>query len=318
MPSAAEPANPATILAVVQAADLARRRLDDGVAHRDLTVAGEDDVAPAAHGQNGGRSNAGSFHGRVLTFVLAVSGARVALVVDGHQVIDVDVSIALRRAEAGVAEHLLDGAQIGALAEQVRGEAVAERVRRDARRPRGELAAGQQPAHGARPQPPAARAQEQRVAIGSRRGRQPIDAPLEIGVGGLPRLGPERHDAILAPLALAHAHHRAATVGLDVAEVEVAGLRDAQPGAVDHLEQRQLEGARAGVGLAASRHADRAAVEQPADVFLAQERRQPLGALGARSAATGLDLQRRRRTARRKNARSEESLRPIVTASFCP
>ena len=105
-----------------------------------------------------------------------------------------------------------------------------------------------------------------------------------------------------------------APVDLDVADVQLAGLRDAQARAVDHLEQGLVQAPAAGVGVGRGP----ASVEQAADLLLAQERRQPLGALGARRAATGLDRRSRRRTARRKNARSEESLRPMVTASFRP
>jgi hypothetical protein len=43
-------------------------------------------------------------------------GARVGAIVDRHQVVDVDLSIALGGAQAGVAEQFLDGAKIGAFA----------------------------------------------------------------------------------------------------------------------------------------------------------------------------------------------------------
>src|SRR5262249_61143986 len=42
-----------------------------------------------------------------------------------------DVRVALGGGEGGVAQELLDAAQVGAHVEQVRGEAVAERVRMD-------------------------------------------------------------------------------------------------------------------------------------------------------------------------------------------
>ncbi len=44
------------------------------------------------------------------------------------QVLDGDVRVQLRGRHAGVAEHLLDAAQIGAGGEQMRGERVTERV----------------------------------------------------------------------------------------------------------------------------------------------------------------------------------------------
>ena len=144
--------------------------------------------------------------------------------------------------------------------------------------PDGELAAAssRRTARGPSRRPRALRNSAWRSAAGVR--RQSIDAPLEIGVGGLLRLGPDRHDPVLASFALPHTHHCARPVGLHIADVEVAGLRDAQPGAVDHLEQRQFEGAPAGVGV---RRRRRAAVEQTAHVLLAEEGRQPLGPLGS-------------------------------------
>jgi hypothetical protein len=58
------------------------------------------------------------------------------------------VGIELGRGEIGVAEHLLDGAEVGAALEQVRGERVAQEVRVDARRVEtrllGELAEDQE------------------------------------------------------------------------------------------------------------------------------------------------------------------------------
>jgi hypothetical protein len=57
------------------------------------------------------------------------------IVVDFHQMIQVDVSVALGRRKARVSEHLLDRAEVRALLEKMRREAVAERVWMDA--PRG-------------------------------------------------------------------------------------------------------------------------------------------------------------------------------------
>ena len=49
-----------------------------------------------------------------------------------HQPPDVEVRVALGRAELRLAEQFLDRAEVGAGAEQVRGERVAKRVRADA------------------------------------------------------------------------------------------------------------------------------------------------------------------------------------------
>ena len=51
-------------------------------------------------------------------------------VVGLEQMRAVDLGIALRGRQAGVAEQFLDGAQIGAGAKQMRGEGMAERMRR--------------------------------------------------------------------------------------------------------------------------------------------------------------------------------------------
>jgi hypothetical protein len=50
-------------------------------------------------------------------------------IVHPHQLIERDVGVALRRGKAGVAQHLLDRAKIGAAFEHVRGARVAQRVR---------------------------------------------------------------------------------------------------------------------------------------------------------------------------------------------
>jgi hypothetical protein len=48
--------------------------------------------------------------------------------VHGAQVVAGDVGVDLRGGDVGVAEHGLDGAEVGAVLEQVGGEAVAELV----------------------------------------------------------------------------------------------------------------------------------------------------------------------------------------------
>ena len=55
------------------------------------------------------------------------------LVVHGHQVGERDLRVLLRGGEARVAEQFLDGAQVGAVGQQVRGVGVAEAVRMDGR-----------------------------------------------------------------------------------------------------------------------------------------------------------------------------------------
>src|SRR4051812_30400983 len=58
---------------------------------------------------------------------------RVGLVVDLFHPTRRQVRVDLRRAQALVAEQLLHAAQVGAVVQQVRGEAVTQRVRADAR-----------------------------------------------------------------------------------------------------------------------------------------------------------------------------------------
>ena len=52
-------------------------------------------------------------------------------VVDPHELIGVDVSVPLRGGQTHVPQKLLNGAQIGAGLEQVRGEGMPQRVRTD-------------------------------------------------------------------------------------------------------------------------------------------------------------------------------------------
>ena len=61
------------------------------------------------------------------------SRLRMRLVVDGHQVRERDLGIFLRGGELRVAEQFLDGAQIGAVAQKVRGVGVAQAVRMNGR-----------------------------------------------------------------------------------------------------------------------------------------------------------------------------------------
>ena len=136
----------------------------------------------------------------------------VGLVIHRHEVVDVDVRVALGRPHARVAQHLLDAAQVGALAEQVRREAVAEGVREIAGRPRGLAAAREHAPHDARVEPAAARAHEERAVSAAPAPRgEPRRAVGHVVVERRARLRPERHDAVLAALALAHLDGAAAS-----------------------------------------------------------------------------------------------------------
>ena len=111
-----------------------------------------------------------------------------------------DVRVELGRAEVGVAEHLLDAAQVGAALEQVRRERVAEQVRVDALRVeaggRGEPAQDQERA---RPRERAAlRVQEQLGPVAAVEVRPAAGEVAPQRLGGL---AAERDDALLAALA---------------------------------------------------------------------------------------------------------------------
>src|ERR1035437_4084302 len=58
-----------------------------------------------------------------------LSGCWVCAVVDGHEVGERDLRVFLGGGEAGVAQQFLDGAEVGAVGQQVRRVGVAEAVR---------------------------------------------------------------------------------------------------------------------------------------------------------------------------------------------
>lgn len=147
-----------------------------------------------------------------------------------------DVRVALGRAEVGVAEHLLDGAEVGAALEQMRGERVAEQVRMDALGLEPGLPGeAPQDQEGARPgQRPAAGVQEQLGPV----------APVEVGAAERQVAAhrfrsrtPERDEPLLTALA-----ERAddPLLQVDSAPLEADGLRDAQPGSVQELDERAV------------------------------------------------------------------------------
>src|SRR5712691_11487931 len=82
----------------------------------------------------GARNTCVNFWNRVLSGSNAESRwrgssrLRVGLVVDVHQLPDRDLGVFLGGGEARVTEHFLNGAQVGALAQQVGGEGVAQGV----------------------------------------------------------------------------------------------------------------------------------------------------------------------------------------------
>src|SRR2546423_9991273 len=106
-------------------------------------------------------------------------------------------SVGLGRAYAGVAEQLLDGAEVGASLEQMGGERVAQRVRRDARSGRHPLGGETKPATDVRGGEAAAAPRQEQRRLGAPagpsavRGREPGPGAREIALqrspGGLAR-----------------------------------------------------------------------------------------------------------------------------------
>src|SRR5207247_2776014 len=94
------------------------------VADGDLAVTSQGDVAVAAHAYDGRAQDAEMAQ----TATSFRSGPGVGLVVQLLQALDRRMSIHLCRAQRGVAQQLLNGAQVGSGVEQVRGERVPQRV----------------------------------------------------------------------------------------------------------------------------------------------------------------------------------------------
>src|SRR3989449_6043713 len=103
---------------------------------------------------------------RMIMESLLVMRPRVRLVVGLHQPVERDVGVALGRGQRGVAEQLLDRAQVRAAVQEVGREGMAERVRRDRREALEGLAFLRDDAlHAAGRQPPAAPVAEQRSPL---------------------------------------------------------------------------------------------------------------------------------------------------------
>src|SRR5690348_15699804 len=128
------------------------------------------------------------------------SGPRMALRVGGFEPGGLYPSVNLRRRDGGVAQELLDRAEVGAALEQVRGERVAQGVRRHAAlhlgppRPRPQAAAHV----GGRQAPAGLREEQRRLAVaGLEGGTGALEVARDRSQGGLAG----RHDPGLAALA---------------------------------------------------------------------------------------------------------------------
>src|SRR3954454_614068 len=169
--------------------------------------------------------------------------ARVRLEVDVLQAVTRQVRVQLGRRHVGVAEHLLNRAQVAAAGQQVGGEGVAQGVRAHAV---GQAGARRVPAddlvEALARQLPAAEVHEQ-VHLGAVLDQ--LWAPaLEVDVHRAHGRLADRHDALLRTLA---ARAQDALVEVDVAQLEPDRLGGAQTRRVHQLQQRPVaQGVRLG------------------------------------------------------------------------
>src|SRR3954451_8324191 len=164
------------------------------------------------------------------------SGARVRLEVDVLQAVAREMRVELSGGDVGVAEHLLDRAEVAAAGEQVRRERVPERVRRHAV---GEAGGRRVPAddlvEALAGERLAAEVDEQvrdDPAVHQRRA-----AAVQVDPHGLHRGAADRHHALLRALAACAQH---AELQVHVGDLDADRLGRAQPTGVHQLEQRTI------------------------------------------------------------------------------
>ena len=152
--------------------------------------------------------------------------------VDFGKPLRIDVRVNLRGLQVGMAEQLLDDAEIGAAGEQVSGERMTQGVRGDRPGDRG-LAPGLRheapdrlPGQGT----PARREEQMRIVAAPR-----VNRALGLNVAGQGGCGSgaERDDALLATLAEAT---EVAAGRVDVLETEAGEFGDAEPTRVEQLQ----------------------------------------------------------------------------------
>src|SRR5712691_1264536 len=147
-------------------------------------------------------------------------------VVDPEQMVGADVGVALRRGEPAVPEQLLDAAEVGALAEEVRRERVAQGVRadlaRDADGPRG---LADEPEDFTRIHARSSRPTKQWSRLSTALVKPCCHrTPCKIAV---------RHDPFLPTLPQ---HTHGARVRIDVLDVEAGKFRNAEPTRIEKFE----------------------------------------------------------------------------------
>jgi hypothetical protein len=147
-----------------------------------------------------------------------------------------DVRVALRRAEICVAEHLLHGTEVGATLEEMRRERVPEQVWMDAAGLEagalGELLQDEERARAS--ERAASRVEKQFRPVAAVQVRS---AECEIAAHRLGGGAAERDEALLSALP---EHADDALVDGDATLLEPDSLRDAEPGAVQELDERAV------------------------------------------------------------------------------
>src|ERR1044072_803061 len=158
------------------------------------------------------------------------SGARVELVVQRAQPVRVDVRVDLRRRDIAVAEHHLHRAQVGAVLEKVRREAVPQHVRRQ-RADAGAAAVAYEDLPEPLPRHRRAAVVQEHLRVAA--AQQPAAHLGEIAPHPRLRLLPHRHDALLAALAEGDEE---ALVETQLRERPAYQLRYSQAGRVEALQ----------------------------------------------------------------------------------
>ena len=157
-------------------------------------------------------------------------------VVDGGDLADGQVRIALRGGKSRMAQHLLNGAEVRTLLQHVRAKGVAQRVRMHVRRqaaPRAICLTMRPTLRVVRRPLPWSRALSMSASTIFLRRRQFLRARGQIGADGRCRRIPQRNIALLATLA---AHQQAFVGPLHVVEIQTHQLRVADAAAVEQLK----------------------------------------------------------------------------------
>src|SRR5258705_1806313 len=188
-------------------------------------------------------------------------------IVDLQQMASVDVSVSLRRRQAGVPEQLLDGPEVRAPLQEMRGEAVPQGMGADPScKCHGFHALRDEQAYGSIAEAASPRVDEQGVRPGTR-----LAADREIRVDRGPRATAKGDDPFLSAFTQ-YSDHPARSV--DLTEVETHELRAANPRGVEKLEDGATANGRAAVPGHLDQEGDIRLVEVGRHSFLEPRRQQ--------------------------------------------